>query len=165
MKTPRHELPVDPGAARSALDPDPRGSAPLRRALVLTERARAVGFDWPRVEDVLDKVAEETAELRHAVAGGRRDEMEAELGDLLFVVANVARFLAIDPDTALACATDRFVARFRWIEARLREQGRRPEDQSLAELDALWTAAKRAGVGVVGVGGGGGHPAPPRQDD
>jgi uncharacterized protein YabN with tetrapyrrole methylase and pyrophosphatase domain len=132
------------------LDPDPREGAPLRRALVLTERARRVGFDWPSVAEVLDKLSEEVDELRCAVAAGRPDEAAAELGDVLFAVANVARFLAVDPDAALAHATDRFVARFRWIEARLREQGRRPEDEPLEALDALWNAAKRAGVGVVG---------------
>jgi len=143
--------PDAPSAApESALDPDPLESAPLRRALVLTERARTVGFDWPSVAEVLDKLSEEVEELKQAVATGRREEQAAELGDVLFAVANVARFLGIDPDAALSGTTDRFVARFRWIEARLREQGRRPEDEPLEVLDGLWNAAKRAGVGVVG---------------
>ena len=136
-------------APPSILDPAPQGLGPLERAYLLTERAATVGFDWPRIEDVLDKVDEEVQELRAAVAAGRRDEARAELGDSLFALANAARFLDVSPAAALTGALDRFVARFRWMEARLRETGEPPESVGLARLDALWNGAKRAGVGVA----------------
>jgi ATP diphosphatase len=112
----------------------------LTRAVKLQNRAARVGFDWPEVGQVVDKIAEEARELVAAPAAERFEEY----GDLLFVMANLARHLRIDPEAALRAANDKFTRRFRFIEAALAAQGKRPEDSDLAEMDALWDAAKRA---------------------
>ena len=127
----------------SVFDGVPLALPALARAAKLQKRAARVGFDWPSIEPVLDKLDEELAELRAALAAGEPSERLAEeLGDLLFVCANLGRHLHTDPETALRAANDKFVRRFRRIEALLDEQGRRAEDLSLAELDALWEQAK-----------------------
>lgn len=126
-----------------ALDDVPLGHAGLTRAVKLQKRAARVGFDWPDVAQVVDKIAEEARELVEAPPEARFEEY----GDLLFVMANLARHLDIDPEAALRAANDKFVRRFRFIEAALAVEGRRPEDSDLAEMDALWDAAKRAEKG------------------
>ncbi len=113
----------------------------LTRAVKLQDKAARVGFDWPSVENVYDKIAEEMAELRAAP----EDAKAEEYGDLLFALANVARHLAIDPEAALRAANGKFERRFAHIEARLEERGKRPEDSDLAEMDGLWDEAKRLG--------------------
>jgi len=113
----------------------------LTRAVKLQARAARVGFDWPSVENVYDKIAEEVAEFR-AAPGDRKAE---EYGDLLFALANVARHLAIDPEAALRAANGKFERRFAHIEARLAEQDKRPKDSDLTEMDGLWEEAKRLG--------------------
>lgn len=125
------------------LDDVPIGHAGLTRAVKLQKRAARVGFDWPDVAQVVDKIAEEARELVEAPPEARFEEY----GDLLFVMANLARHLDIDPEAALRAANDKFVRRFRFIEAALAVEGRRPEDSDLAEMDALWDAAKRAEKG------------------
>ncbi len=127
-------------AQGGVLDDVPLGHAGLTRAVKLQKRAARVGFDWPEVAQVVDKIAEEARELIEAAPEDRFEEY----GDLLFVMANLARHLQIDPEAALRAANDKFVRRFRFIEAALAEQGRRPEDSDLAEMDALWDAAKLA---------------------
>ena len=112
-------------------------------AYQLTRRAAQVGFDWERLEDVLAKLDEEVAELRSAVAAENRDRLEDEVGDLLFVAVNVARTLGIDPEVALRRTNRKFVERFRAIEQELAKQGKRVEDASLEEMDALWERSKR----------------------
>ena len=112
----------------------------LTRAVKLQNRAARVGFDWPEVGQVVDKIAEEARELTQAPAAERFEEY----GDLLFVMANLARHLDIDPEAALRAANAKFTRRFAHIEARLAERGKRPQDSDLAEMDALWTEAKRA---------------------
>ena len=118
----------------------------LMRAVKLQKRAARVGFDWPNVLNVLDKLDEELDELREAVqaAGqsGRTEAIEDELGDVLFVYANLARHLDIDPEKALRGTNDKFTARFAFIEDRLAERGQTPTDVSLAELEDLWQQAK-----------------------
>ena len=127
---------------RGTLDGVALGLPALLRAVKLQKRAARVGFDWPETSQVLDKIAEEIAELQEAAAGAGPDRIEEEFGDLLFVMANLARHMAICPETALRRANAKFTRRFEWIEARLAEAGRRPEDSDLAEMDALWDAAK-----------------------
>ena len=122
------------------LDDVPLGHAGLTRAVKLQKRAARVGFDWPDVQQVVDKIAEEARELIEAAPQDRFEEY----GDLLFVMANLARHLQIDPEAALRAANDKFTRRFRFIEAALAEQGRQPEDSDLAEMDGLWNAAKAA---------------------
>jgi len=122
------------------------GTLPAQlEAYQLTRRAAQVGFDWERLEDVLAKLNEEVAELREGVAANDKDRLEDEVGDLLFVAVNVARFLGLDPDLALRRTNRKFVARFREIEQELARQGKRLEDASLAEMDALWERSKQKG--------------------
>ncbi len=135
----------------STLDGVPLALPALARATKLQKRAARVGFDWPSVEPVLDKLEEELAELREALAAGEAPERLAEeLGDLLFVCANLGRHLDADPESALRQANDKFVRRFQRIEDWLRQQGRAPEQLSLVELDALWDRAKAEERDAVG---------------
>ena len=120
----------------------------LLRAVKLQNRAARVGFDWPDAAPVLDKIVEEARELVEARDTLTADAIEEEFGDLLFVVANLARHLRVDPETALRRANDKFTRRFRAIESALAAQGRRPQDSTLAEMDALWNAAKAAERGT-----------------
>ena len=132
------------GDPPSVLDGIAAGLPGLTRALKLQNRAARVGFDWPDVKPVLDKIAEELAELRDVLEnGGDRDRLADELGDVLFVYANLARHLEIDPEAALRGANAKFERRFKRIETLLAEQGRRPEQSSLEEMDRLWDQAKR----------------------
>jgi ATP diphosphatase len=136
------------GEARdSALDGVPRTLSGLTRAVALTRRAARVGFDWTDPKDVLAKLAEEAAELTAEMDRADRDRMEEEYGDLLFVLANLARHLKVDPESALRRANAKFDRRFRAIEQALAREGRRPEEATLAEMDALWDRAKAAEKG------------------
>ena len=131
-------------AERGTLDGVALGLPALTRAVKLQNRAARVGFDWPATEQVLDKIREETAELVAARDSADPAHLTEEFGDLLFVMANLARHLKIDPEEALRGANAKFTRRFQSIEAALASQGRRPEDSTLEEMDALWDAAKAA---------------------
>lgn len=131
-------------AEKGVLDGVALGLPGLTRAVKLQARAARVGFDWPGPEQVLAKLAEESRELVEARDSGDQAHLTEEFGDLLFVMANLARHLAIDPEEALRLANAKFTRRFQSIEAALAAQGRRPEDSDLAEMDALWDAAKAA---------------------
>ncbi len=131
-------------AEHGVLDGVAVGLPALLRALKLQNRAARVGFDWPSTTEVLDKIVEEARELVEARATLTAAEQFEEMGDLLFVMANLARHLKIDPEAALRAANAKFTRRFRAIEAALAATGRRPEDSDLAEMDALWNAAKAA---------------------
>jgi nucleoside triphosphate diphosphatase len=110
----------------------------LTRALKLQAKAARVGFDWPSVDNVYDKISEEIDEFRAAPEA----EKASEFGDLLFALANVARHLCIDPEEALRAANAKFARRFRHIELELEKRGKAPQDSNLEEMDALWNAAK-----------------------
>lgn len=114
------------------------GLPALLRAMKLQKRAARVGFDWPDISHVLDKMVEEARELVEASADLPKARIEEELGDLLFVMANLARHLDIDPEAALRHANAKFVRRFEFIETELSKRGKRPEDSNLQEMDALW---------------------------
>jgi nucleoside triphosphate diphosphatase len=137
----------------------------LLEAHKLSSRAAHVGFDWPNVEGLFDKLREETQELREQLAdfpppGPRplargiagsglvpvpedlRARMEEEVGDLFFVLVNIARYLAVDPESSLKKTNRKFKRRFQWMEARLRESGRKPEQANTEELESLWQQAK-----------------------
>ncbi len=118
----------------------------LRRAEKLTARAARVGFDWPDAEAVLDKLAEETAELRAELAAADTIRLADELGDMLFVLANLARKLGQSAEACLAGANKKFTRRFAAIEASLASQGRIPAESNLAEMDRLWNDAKKSGL-------------------
>jgi nucleoside triphosphate diphosphatase len=129
--------------APSLLDDLPMALPALMRAQKLQKRAARGGFDWPEAAPVLDKLDEETDELRAELAAGASPErLEDEVGDLLFTVVNLARHLRVDAESALRHANRKFERRFRAIERALAEEGRRPGDASLSELDALWRATK-----------------------
>lgn len=131
-------------AEKGVLDGVALGLPGLTRAVKLQNRAARVGFDWPGPEDVLDKLIEESRELVEARDSTDHAHLTEEFGDLMFVMANLARHLRIDPEEALRGANAKFTRRFRSIEAALAAQGRRPEDSDLAEMDALWDRAKAA---------------------
>ncbi|RJL18146.1 nucleoside triphosphate pyrophosphohydrolase [Paracoccus siganidrum] len=131
-------------AERGTLDGVAMGLPALTRAIKLQNRAARVGFDWPGAGEVLEKISEETAELVEARDRLDAEALDEEFGDLLFVMANLARHLKIDPELALRRANAKFTRRFRFIEAALAEAGRRPEDSDLAEMDRLWDRAKAA---------------------
>jgi MazG family protein len=142
---------ADRSGARDAslLDDVPLAFPALTRAVKLQKRAAEVGFDWPSLGPVLAKAEEEIAELKAAIVEGedepgRKKRVGEEFGDLLFVMANIARHLKVDPEAALRDANGKFVRRFKSIEAGLAKDGRRPEDATLEEMDALWDEAKAA---------------------
>jgi ATP diphosphatase len=114
----------------------------LTRALKLQNRAARVGFDWPSTSEVLDKLTEEAREVVEARDTLTHAHLTEEIGDLLFVMANLARHLKVDPEAALRAANAKFTRRFARIEDWLAETGRRPGDSDLAEMDALWNRAK-----------------------
>lgn len=126
----------------SLLDDVPMALPALMRAEKLTKRAARINFDWPTPDEVLAKLEEELAELSEARASGDRDAVAEEMGDILFVMANLARKLNVDPEEALRRANAKFTKRFCYIEQRLREQGR-TGPQPLDEMEALWVEAKR----------------------
>ncbi len=129
-------------AATGVLDDVALGLPALMRAVKLQKRAARVGFDWPDVGEVLDKIVEEAREVTEARATLTQTEITEELGDLFFVMANLARHLNVDPEEALRAANAKFTRRFEYIEAALAAEGRKPADSNLAEMDALWNAAK-----------------------
>lgn len=131
-------------AQHGVLDDVPVGLPALARAAKLTKRAARVGFDWPSTAEVFAKLDEEVAELKVEIATGSSERMKDEVGDLLFVVANLARKLGVEPEDALRGSNAKFVRRFAFIEAELAKDGRTPDQSDLAEMDALWTAAKGA---------------------
>ncbi len=125
------------------LDGIPLALPALTRAVKLQKKAARVGFDWGAVGPVLAKIEEEITEVRHEIAGAAPPERLAdELGDVLFAVANLARHLKLDPESALRGTNAKFERRFRRIEAWLADDGRTPADSTLAEMDALWERAK-----------------------
>ncbi|HEY8571443.1 nucleoside triphosphate pyrophosphohydrolase [Phenylobacterium sp.] len=132
------------GRQESLLDDVPVGLPALTRAVKLSKRAAGVGFVWPTVEDVLKKLHEEVAEMEAEVAAGDLEKARHEIGDVLFVVANLARTLDVDPEDALRATNAKFVRRFRYIEQRLAERGKTPAESDLAEMDALWDEIRAA---------------------
>jgi ATP diphosphatase len=147
---------------KSVLDGVPAVLPALTRAVKLQDKAAAVGFDWPSLAPVFDKMREELAELEevalvadprgsarsyealdHEARRHYRARIEEEFGDLLFVMANVARHLELDPEHALRRANAKFTSRFAKVEAKLAARGSSPAESTLAEMDALWNEAKR----------------------
>ncbi|WP_174247358.1 nucleoside triphosphate pyrophosphohydrolase [Acidisphaera sp. L21] len=115
----------------------------LTRAAKLTSRAARVGFDWPDAGAVLDKLAEETAELRAELPGADPARLQDEVGDMLFVLANLARKLNLNPETCLQAANAKFTRRFEGVEAMLAAQGQTPEEAGLTAMEAAWQAVKK----------------------
>ena len=132
------------GKAASVLGEQPKGLPALVAAYRLQEKAGAVGFDWPDTAGPLQKMREELAEIEQELGRDADRAVAREIGDLLFAVVNLARHLAVDPERELRAASRRFRDRFHHIERRLAEQGRRPSQATLVEMDALWEEAKSA---------------------
>jgi tetrapyrrole methylase family protein / MazG family protein len=145
------------GGNQSALDGVPKTLPALLRAYQTQARAARVGFDWPHnatgLEQIFGKVAEEVGELKEALAQaesgsgpnqpGRQTDIQAELGDILFSLVNLARFMNVNPEEALRRSTNRFIDRFHLVEAQATEKRRSLKDMTLAEMDELWDEAKR----------------------
>ena len=132
-----------PESERSLLDGIPSKLPALHRAYQMTSKASRVGFDWSNLEDIVKKLQEEANELLEAQKKQDAREIADEVGDLLFVAVNVARFLGIDPETALAHSNRKFHRRFRHVESTIKSQGRELKHASLEEMDALWNEAKK----------------------
>lgn len=126
----------------SVLDGIPRGLPALMSALEVSKRVVAVGFEWPALDGVLDKLDEEVRELKEELHGGSREKQSAELGDLLFTIVNLARWLKIDPEEALRQMVERFGVRFREVERLAAASGRPLKTMDIVELDRLWDEAK-----------------------
>jgi tetrapyrrole methylase family protein / MazG family protein len=128
---------------KSVLDGVPKSLPALIRAMEISKRASKVGFDWEKVGDILDKLREESDELTEAIEGGGVEEIQREVGDLLFVVVNIARYLEIDAEDSLREMLERFSSRFRRIEEHAKSTGRSVSDMTLKEMDAVWDEAKK----------------------
>jgi len=128
---------------RSILEGISRGSPSLSQAYQLTQKASRVGFDWPNIEGVLGKLEEEMGEFKEALFLQDRRRIREEIGDLLFVMANVSRFLRVHPEEALKKSLDKFVSRFHYIETCLHTQGKSFSQSTLIEMDRLWEESKK----------------------
>jgi MazG family protein len=157
-----------PGTPESVLQGVSRKVPALMEALKLSSRAAHVGFEWPEIGQLFDKLHEETRELQHELdklpdpnlkppergvaSSGKqpippelRERLEDEVGDLFFVMVNIARYLSLDPESALRKTNRKFRGRFQWVEARLHEQGKKAAEASLDEMEGLWQESKRQG--------------------
>lgn len=132
-------------APTSVLDGIPSGMPALMRAHKVSERAVRAGFDWSGMDQVLDKVQEELSEFKAALAGGNRDQISTEFGDVLFTLANVARLADIHPDTALARSTEKFEKRYRKMEAELAQKGLGIRDVPRQDVEQIWNRVKNSG--------------------
>jgi MazG family protein len=132
----------DAGTTRALLGGVPKTMPALLRAHEIGTRVAAVGFDWSRTEDVVDKIEEEVHELRAAVRGEGAERAEEEMGDLLFSIANLARKLGIEPESALRKANEKFSARFAKLEQRFEAQGRSIHEATLDQMEEVWGEIK-----------------------
>jgi len=142
---------VEANWAKLKAEEKPRGSLmegipqhlpALMRAYRLTQRASKVGFDWEDKGQVWEKLEEELKEFQEALIEGHKQELREELGDILFTLVNLARFVDVDPEDALRRVTNKFVERFHYIEKRLHEEGKDPQEATLDEMDVLWEESK-----------------------
>jgi tetrapyrrole methylase family protein/MazG family protein len=127
----------------SILDGIPKALPALLRARRLQDRAAGVGFDWERAGDVFKKLDEELGEFKDALEAKKQDEIEDELGDIFFMLVNISRFIGVNPEDALRRTISKFIHRFRHIEMKAAEQGRKLSEMTLSEMDRLWDEAKR----------------------
>lgn len=129
---------------KSVLSGVPNALPPLVKAYRIQEKAKGVGFDWEKPEQVWEKVKEEMTELQHEVNNGNdKDKMEHELGDLLFALVNYARFLKINPEDALEHTNRKFIKRFQHLESKATKMGLSLKDMTLSEMDVFWEEAKK----------------------
>ncbi len=141
-----HERKFEEGKFKeSILDGVPKTLPALLRSQRLQSRASKVGFDWEKIEDVLDKVDEELSELKTAIKIGKKKDIEEELGDILFVLVNVSRFAGVNAEEALKKTINKFINRFRYIEQKAKELRQNISDMTLEEMDRLWEETKKSG--------------------
>jgi len=126
----------------SLLEGVPKTLPSLLRAHRLQDRAPRVGFDWDKIDDVMKKLDEEIGEFREAMEKKQEDAIEEELGDVLFMLVNISRFIGVNPEDALRKTISKFISRFRYIEMTAADSGKKLSDMTLAEMDALWDEAK-----------------------
>lgn len=138
----RTRLGIEDGPRQSLLQEVPSNLPPLTQAVKLQKKAAQVGFDWPCLKPVMAKMREELGELDQAISEGNEVAVRDEFGDLLFVMANVARHLKVEPEAALSQTNQKFRRRFARVEQLLREAGRTADEATLEEMDALWDQAK-----------------------
>ena len=135
---------------RSLLEGIPSKLPAIHEAHQISSRAARVGFDWPDIEGIFDKLQEEVAELKEVIStgddAGRRERLEDEIGDMLFVIVNIARYLKIDSEAALKRSNRKFKSRFRYMESELAKQGKTLEQASLEEMEALWQKSKSEAI-------------------
>lgn len=131
------------GEAKSALGNVPKAMPALARAQSVSRRAAHLGFEWPNIDQVWAKVEEEMRELKEAAASGDKNHTGEELGDLLFTMVNIARFLDVESEEVLAQTVDRFIRRFHHIEARLRQDKKEFDQSTIEEMDGYWEEAKK----------------------
>lgn len=131
---------------KSALSGIPPALPALLKAQKITEKAARTGFDWENSEQIINKIKEELQELEEALSDGKKERIESELGDLLFSVVNLGRFLTINPEDALHATINRFHKRFRHIEERLEAGEKSVHEASLEEMEQLWNEAKKLGM-------------------
>lgn len=143
-KEERFQKQPDNSQGFSLLDDIPAHQPALMQAAKIQQRAASQGFDWPELEPVFDKLDEELAELKEALESGDRQHIRDELGDVLFVVVNLARHIKVEPESALKAGNQKFTRRFQYMEVQLALQGKKMDDCSLQVLDALWDEAKLA---------------------
>lgn len=122
----------------------PKSLPALARAQRVTEDASKVGFDWLEVEPVIKKIDEELSELKGATASGEKARIQDEMGDVLFSLVNLSRFLDVEAEDALSEAIERFLHRFAYVQTQIQNQGRALSDATLEEMDAFWEEAKKA---------------------
>lgn len=127
----------------SVLDGIPQSMPPIERAFKLQKKAAKVGFDWEKKEQVIEKVEEEWNELKEAIKNGNQENIEEELGDLLFAIVNLSRFLNVDPAIALHRTNQKFIKRFKEMERKAKIEGNSLEKMSLEEMDKLWETVKK----------------------
>jgi tetrapyrrole methylase family protein / MazG family protein len=128
--------------ARGLFDNIPRSMPALKRAQKVTENVSKVGFDWGKTDDVLDKIEEELNEFKSSLAANDRNCIKEEIGDLLFSLVNLSRFVNVDAEESLTLSITKFINRFSYIQQKLAEQGKDPASASLEEMDYLWNESK-----------------------
>lgn len=131
------------GKRESVVDGVPYNMPALQRACRLQEKASKVGFDWEKKEDVWKKVIEEIEEMHHSESNGTKEELEKEMGDVFFALVNYARFLKINPEDALRLTNEKFIQRFKFVENKIGELGRRIDESTLKEMDKYWEESKK----------------------
>ena len=127
----------------SVLEGVPKNLPSLARAFRLQEKASKVGFDWEKKEDVWKKVIEEIEEMHEMEKAGNQDEFEKEMGDVFFALTNYARFLGVNPENALRLTNEKFIARFNYVEKKIKESGKTVSESNLAEMDKFWEESKK----------------------